>query len=104
VRRLPLVVLLLIAALAAPAWAEQVPAGGTLPATGAHPAVLTVGLLLLAGGIGLRGAMRYQARHAAPPVWLARLLDLWPSPVSQPGGGRRARLGGDDSVRQQRAG
>jgi hypothetical protein len=102
VRRLPVVVLpLLIAALAAPASAASaVPAGGALPATGAHPAVLTVGLLLIAGGIGLRGAMRYQGRHAAAPVWLARLLDLWPSPSSA--GGRR--LSGDESVRQQRAG
>jgi hypothetical protein len=155
VRRLPLVVgpLMLVAVLAAPAWAEQtlrstlscrmvevtawkksgptvimtarqlvsrpcaedtatvsaasaVPAGGALPATGAHPAALTVGLLLIAGGIGLRGAMRYQGRHAAPPVWLARLLDLWPSSTSQPGGDRPPQLGRHDPVpsQQQRAG
>ncbi|HVD14606.1 MAG TPA: hypothetical protein VNK73_09150 [Actinomycetota bacterium] len=86
--------------------ASAVPAGGVLPATGAHPAALTVGLLLIAGGIGLRGAMRYQGRHAAPPVWLARLLDLWPSSTSQPGGDRPPQLGRHDPVpsQQQRAG
>jgi hypothetical protein len=112
VRRLPLVILpLLVAALAPPARAGQAagavvrPADAALPATGAHPGVLTVGLLLVAGGIGLHRAMRYQGRHAAPPVWLARLLDLWPSPTSQPAGGRHG-LGRQDPapVRRQRAG
>jgi hypothetical protein len=98
VRPLPLVLgPLLVAALASPAWAEQ--ASGALPATGPHPAVLTVGLLLIAGGIGLRGATRYQGRHAAPPAWLARLLDRWPS---QPGGD--PPLGRHGSARRQRAG
>ena len=79
-------------------------ASAALPATGAHPAVLTVGLLLVAGGIGLRGAMRYQGRHAAPPLWLTRLGDLWPS--SPQDGGDRPQLGRHDPVpsQQQRAG
>jgi hypothetical protein len=83
-----------------------VSAANALPATGAHPAVLTVGLLLVAGGIGLRGAMRYQGRHAAPPAWLTRLAGLWPSPAPEPGGARTSRLGRRDPgpARQQRAG